>query len=102
MIGVIVAQLNSRDRIRHMDQVNSFQHFCHIKHSRLFLCSKKCSLVLPSHEIFGEILLSDHSIYFVESLADDKGVEGVVSITVKLEDIREIHLRWWQVNLHFK
>lgn len=53
--------------------------------------------MLPSHEIFGEILLSDHSIYFVESINDDKAIDGVVSITVKLEDIKEIHLRWWQV-----
>ncbi len=74
--GVIIAQLSSSDRIRHMDQ---------------------CTLVLPSQEVAGEVLISDHSIYFVENSTDE--TVGVISITIKLDDVREYHLRWWQVRL---
>ena len=74
--GVIIAQLSSCDRIRHMEQ---------------------CSLVLPSHEVAGEVLISDHSIYFVENSTDETHTTGVLSVTVKLVDVREYHLRWWQV-----
>ena len=73
MIGVIIAQLSSSDRIRHMDQ---------------------CTLVLP-REVAGEVLVSDHSVYFVENSTDETG--DVISIAIKLEDVREYHLRWWQV-----
>ena len=75
--GVIIAQLSSCDRIRHMEQ---------------------CSLVLPSKEVAGEVLMSDHSIYFVENTTDETQTDGVLSITIKLADVREFHLRWWQVS----
>ena len=77
---MIIAQLSSCDRIRHMEQ---------------------CSLVLPSHEVAGEVLISDHSIYFVENSTDETHTTGVMSVTVKLVDVREYHLRWWQVRTLF-
>jgi hypothetical protein len=73
---VIIAQLSSCDRIRHMEQ---------------------CTLVIPSQEITGEVLISDHSIYFVENSTEETKNNGVLTITVNLADVREFHLRWWQV-----
>ena len=76
---MIIAQLSSSDRIRHMDQ---------------------CTLVLPSQEVAGEVLISEHSIYFVENSTDE--TVGVISIAISLEDVREYHFRWWQVSLDSK
>ena len=75
-LGVIIAQLSSCDRIRHMEQ---------------------CTLVLLSQEVAGEVLISDHSIYFVENSTDETKNNGVLSITIQLAEVREYHLRWWQV-----
>ena len=78
MSSVIIAQLSSNDRILHMEQ---------------------CSLVLPSDEISGEILVSDSRIYFVQSSTDAiTTVADLVSFSIHINDIREAHTRWFQLN----
>jgi hypothetical protein len=50
---------------------------------------------LPSQEVAGEVLISQQCIYFVENSTDE--TVGVLSIAIQLPDVRECHLRWWQV-----
>jgi hypothetical protein len=78
MSSVIIAQLSSKDRIRHMEQ---------------------CLLVLPAAEISGEILISDGTIYFVESSRDvhQTLTESLISFSIDIENILEVHNRWYQL-----
>ena len=78
MSSVIIAQLSSNDRILHMEQ---------------------CSLVLPSSELPGEVLVSESSIYFVQSSTDAiTSVGDLVSFSVEIGEVREVHTRWFQLN----
>ena len=78
MSSVIIAQLSANDRIRHMEQ---------------------CTLILPATAIAGEILVSDSTIYFVESSRDahQQLAESLISFSIDISSILEVHLRWYQL-----
>ena len=78
MSSVIIAQLSSKDRIRHMEQ---------------------CLLILPSNEVLGEVLISDSTIHFVESSQDShqSHAESLISFSIDISKIVELHRRWYQL-----
>ena len=78
MSSLIIAQLSSKDRIRHMEQ---------------------CLLILPSDEVLGEVLISDSTIYFVESSQDShqSHAESLISFSIDILKIVELHRRWYQL-----
>ena len=78
MSGVIIEQLNSSDRIRHTDS---------------------CSLIRPSEEIPGEVLISETKLYFVETVSEERAESrgSVVSQAWKAGEVREAYARWFQL-----
>lgn len=83
MSSILVENLNSDDHIRFMEKV---------------------VLVVPEEEIHGEILLSQSHLYFVErgpeseSSANQKELQRLRSFSWNVDRLREIHLRWYQLN----
>ncbi|TRY64090.1 hypothetical protein TCAL_10775 [Tigriopus californicus] len=81
MSSILVENLNSDDQIRFTEKV---------------------VLVVPEEEVQGEILLSQSHLYFVErdpeSGTDQKELQRLRSFSWNMDRLREIHLRWYQLN----
>ncbi|KAE8601970.1 hypothetical protein XENTR_v10013848 [Xenopus tropicalis] len=66
--------------------------------------TQRCINVAPSRETFGELLLGNSGMYFVEDNAGDTvestslhGETEAASFAWTYEEIKEVHKRWWQL-----
>ncbi|XP_078452661.1 lysosomal-trafficking regulator isoform X1 [Lampetra planeri] len=66
--------------------------------------TRRCISVVPSRETPGELLLGETGMYFVEDSTGDAtetpscvGEAEALSFSWTYEDIKEVHLRWWQL-----
>ncbi len=84
MSSVIIEQLSSDDSIKMMEE---------------------STLVIHDREVKGEVLISESALYFVEQQQQQQGEgqdcsrgSGPVSFSWKMDTVREIHRRWFQLS----